>query len=123
MLHFRSLEGLQQGLSPARARTVTLLIGLGALLLVVIAVGAPVASVPGKLPPVPDRQSAEREPSMKTYRFEVERLDYPLPNGTFDEVIAAFEREVPAADLTRFAQLVSARAPAAEIENGSQDGR
>ena len=54
---------------------------------------------------------------MKTYRFEVERLDYPLPSRTFDDVIAAFERAVPAADLARFAQVVATRAPAAEVDH------
>jgi uncharacterized protein (DUF302 family) len=115
MLHFRSLEGLLQGLSPARARTVTLLVALGALLLVVIAVGASVATAQKDLP-APDRQSEERKPGMKTYRFEVERLDYPLPGRAFDDVIAAFERAVPAADLARFAQMVATRAPAAEVD-------
>jgi hypothetical protein len=117
MLHFRSLQGLLKGPVPARGRTVTLLVGLVALLFVVITVGTSVATLSKGRLSVPDRQSEDRKPSMKTYRSEVERLDYPLPNRTFEEAIAAFERAVPAADLTRFAQLVAARAPATEIEH------
>ena len=54
---------------------------------------------------------------MKAYQFDVARLDYPVPNRSFDEIIAAFERTVPAADLARFTQMVATRAPAAEIDD------
>jgi hypothetical protein len=56
MLHFRSLQGLLQGFSLARARNATLLVGLVALLLAVIAVGASVAIVQREPPSLPDRQ-------------------------------------------------------------------
>jgi hypothetical protein len=117
MLHFRSLQGLLVGLSPARARTVTLLIGLVALLSGVISVGATVAIARKNLPPARSGQSEQRKQYMKTYRFYVERIDYPLPNRTFEEATDAFEREVPAADLAKLAQLVATKAPAAEIDH------
>jgi uncharacterized protein (DUF302 family) len=57
---------------------------------------------------------------MNTYRFEVERCDYSSPRRTFEQVIAAFEQKVPAADLAKFAQLVASKAQATEIQNAVQ---
>ena len=53
MLHFRSLQGLLKSSSPERARTATLLVAVVALLLVVITVGASVATAQ-RHPPVPN---------------------------------------------------------------------
>jgi hypothetical protein len=118
LLHFRSLQGLLNGPPHARGRTVAALVGLAALALVVIAVGATVATVhrEGGAPRTPDAQPEERSPTVNATRFEVERFDYAAPNRTFEQVTASFEQQVPAADLATFARLVEARAPAAEVE-------
>ncbi len=118
MLHWRSLQGLRKGLPQARNRTVASVVGLAALLLVVIAVGQSVATVRlrGELPRAPVTLTEEMKPKMNMYRFEVERFDYPSSKRTFEQVIAAFEQKVPAADLAQFAQLVASKAPATEIE-------
>jgi len=52
---------------------------------------------------------------MKTYRFEVERIDC-LSSRAFEQTIAAFEQEVPAADMPALQDLVKSRAQAAEIQ-------
>jgi hypothetical protein len=77
-----------------------LLLGLAALLSMVIAIGASVATVQRGPPPAADRQPGERKPGMKTYRFEVERLEYPLPGRALERVNAAFERVVPGGSFT-----------------------
>jgi uncharacterized protein (DUF302 family) len=91
------------------------------LLLVVMAVGAPGATicVERELPRLPDMESEGREPGVNTIRFEVERVDYPS-SKTFEQVIAALEQQVPRADLPRLSQLVVLQAPAGEIEKTVQ---
>lgn len=112
LLHLRSLQGL------LNLKT-ALLVALAAPLLVVIAVGASIAAIrlEREPPRLPNAHSEERKPTMNATRFEVERYDYPSSKRTFEQVIAAFEQKVPAADLAQFAQLVAAKAPATEIEN------
>jgi hypothetical protein len=118
LLHFRSLQGLLNGPPHARGRTVAARVALAALALVVVAVGATVATVrlgEGS-PRVPNAQPGEGNPTTNATRFEVERLDYPAPKRTFERVTAAFEQRVPAADRARFARLVETKAPVVEVE-------
>jgi hypothetical protein len=64
MLHFRSLQGLLQGASPARGRNITLLVAVSVMVTIIIAVGASV-SVARKAP-MPDRQSTREKPTVTT---------------------------------------------------------
>ena len=52
---------------------------------------------------------------MTTHRFTVERVDVTT-KGSFEQATAAFEENVPTADMTLLARLVEARSSAGEIQ-------
>jgi hypothetical protein len=52
---------------------------------------------------------------MTTHRFTVERIDVTT-KGSFEQATAAFEENVPTADMTMLTRLVEAQASAGEIQ-------
>jgi uncharacterized protein (DUF302 family) len=51
---------------------------------------------------------------METFRFELERIDAPSKKS-FSEMTAALEEQVPSADVSTFAQMITLRLDAQEI--------
>ncbi|HEX4129775.1 MAG TPA: DUF302 domain-containing protein [Pirellulales bacterium] len=56
---------------------------------------------------------------MKSTRFNVERLDWST-SRSFEETVAAFEQEVPAAPIDKLQELASSDASRAQIETAVQ---
>ena len=56
-----------------------------------------------------------KENSMKTRTFKVERIEVDAKKS-FEEMVAAFEKKIPAADFPAFNKLIASHAAAGEIE-------